>query len=172
LQREVEQAFKTNANIFFDMDIAETYDKGHGRIEERSCRIIRDLGKITICDEWIGLKSIVEVQRKVTEKGQVRESCNYYISSSLQSATSMLKSIRAHWGVESMHWSLDVVFKEDASGIRKDHSPANIATVRRFVFNILNIIKEKGRSKPSMMMAIGWSPEYLKRFINQLIDCS
>ena len=166
---EVEKAFATNAVNFFNIDSAETFDKGHGRQETRKCRVIRDVEKISGYQEWVGLKSIIEVRRSVVEKEKTTESINYYISSSSSSAASLLKSIRSHWSVESMHWIMDVVFGEDASKIRLGNGPANMATVRRFVLNILNGIKEKGQTRPKLMNSIGWSPHYLRRFIDALI---
>jgi len=172
LQSEVERAFQSDASEFFMMDIAQTHEKGHGRIETRKCRIIRDMSKINGSNKWPGLQSVIEVYRHTIEKGKASESINYYISSSLQSAEAMLKTIRAHWKVESMHWSLDVSFNKDASGIRKDHAPSNIANVRRFALNILNKMKGKKQSKPQLMKAIGWSQEYLHKFVNALKNYS
>ena len=168
LHSEVKRAFQSNEVELVTMDIAETHEKGHGRIETRKCRIIRDMNKINGSDKWRGLQSVIEVYRHTIEKGKTSESTNYYISSSLQNAKETLRTIRAHWGVESMHWSLDVSFNEDASGIHKDHAPSNIANVRRFVLNILNGMKGKNQSKPQLMKAIGWSPEYLHKFVNAL----
>ena len=167
---EIEKAFSTNAVNFFNMDSAETFDKGHGRQETRKCRVIRDIEKINGYKEWVGLKTIIEVKRSVVEKGKVTESINYYISSSSNGPESLLKSIRSHWGVESMHWIMDVVFGEDASGIRSKNAPANMAIIRRFVLNILNGIKDKRQSRPKLMKAIGWSPRHLRKFINSLIS--
>ena len=166
---EIEKAFATNAVQFFNMDLAETFDKGHGRQETRKCRVIRNMDKISGYKEWAGLKAIIEVKRSVVEKGKTTESINYYISSSSNGAASLLKSIRSHWKVESMHWVMDVVFGEDASKVRLGNGPANMAIVRRFVLNILNTIKEKRQTRPKLMNSIGWSPHYLRKFINALI---
>lgn len=170
LYNEVVQAFQIEGSEFLEMDTAETYDKGHGRIEERKCRVIRDINKISSSEQWAGLSSIIEIKRQVTEKTKVSESVNYYISSSNNSAKGMLKSIRSHWSIESMHWILDVVFNEDASSICAGNAPANMAIIRRFVLNILNRIKTKRETRPKMMLTMGWSPKNLKRFINALIN--
>ena len=169
LYHQVEKAFQTDATMFFNMDIAETYDKGHGRIEYRKCRVIHDLTKITECSKWAGIQSVIEVRRVVTEKEKISESTNYYISSSAQSAEAMLKSIRSHWAIESMHWILDVVFHEDKSGIRMGNAPANMAIIRRFVLNILTKIKQKRETRPLMMFAMGMTAKNVKRFADVLI---
>lgn len=91
------------------------------------------------------------------------------ITSVSVSAEAMLKSIRSHWGIESMHWVLDVVFNEDASSIRQGNAAANMVIIRGFVLNILNRIKTKRETEPKMMLTMGWSSNNLKRFINALI---
>jgi hypothetical protein len=45
--------------------------------------------------------------------------------------------VRGHWGVENcLHWRLDVLFKEDASRIRKGHAPAIMTTMRHLAMNL------------------------------------
>ena len=45
---------------------------------------------------------------------------------------------RSHWGVENkLHWSLDVVFHEDDSRIRKGHAPENMTVIRKIALNLL-----------------------------------
>jgi predicted transposase YbfD/YdcC len=169
LYNEVETAFKTNAILFFAMDTATTNEKGHGRIEERRCRVIQDLSKISNAAKWPGLRSVIEMKRRVSIKDKVTESTNYYISSSSGSAEQMMKLIRSHWKIESMHWMLDVVFKEDASSIYKGNIPANMAIVRRFVLNILGNMKGPRQTRPVLIKMIGWSQDYLHSFIQRLM---
>lgn len=172
LYNEVKTAFESNAETFFGMEFAKTSEKGHGRIEERSCRVIRDFTKIPSSTNWQGLASVIEIKRKTTIKDKVTEATNYYISSSIQQPEQMMRSIRSHWGIESMHWVLDVVFKEDASSMHKGNIPANMAITRRFVLNILGQMKRKGKSKPMLMNGIGWSQDYLHNFIQKLMKGS
>jgi predicted transposase YbfD/YdcC len=169
---QVETAFKTNAVQFFAMEAATTSESGHGRVEERRCRVIRDLSKISNAQHWPNMRCVVEMKREITVKGKVTESTNYYISSSDSGPEQMMKNIRSHWSIESMHWMLDVVCKEDASSMHKGNIPANMAVVRRFVLNILGAIKDKRQSRPLLSKMIGWSHQHLHKFIRKLITCS
>jgi predicted transposase YbfD/YdcC len=172
LHEEVKTLFSTKAEKFFAMEIAESHDKGHGRIEKRTCRIVRDLSKIPSAKVWLDLSCVIEIESAVETKGKITNSVNYYISSSTKSAEQIMKSIRSHWAIESMHWILDVVFKEDASSMYNGNVPANMALVRRFVLNILTQMKQPRETRPLLMKKIGWSPDHLHRFIQMLTNDS
>jgi predicted transposase YbfD/YdcC len=172
LYNEVEKAFSSDAEIFFDMDKETSEDKGHGRICKRTCRIISDLSKLPTVSLWSGAGSVIEIKSETTKKGLTALSTNYYISSSKDRAAIMMKNIRDHWKIESMHWMLDVVFKEDASSMNKGNVPANMAIIRRFILNILTNMKGKRETRPQLMKMIGWSTDYLLRFINLLVKHS
>ena len=67
----------------------------------------------------------------------------YYISSLSQTAQRGLSISRKHWHVENkLHWILDVQFSEDRSRISKDHSPANMAVIRRYAVNMISNYKK------------------------------
>lgn len=71
-----------------------------------------------------------------------------------------LEAIRAHWGIESMRWVLDAIFKEDQSRLRRGYGAQNMALVRRLAFNIVRA----GRGRKSIKTArkaAGWNPAFL-----------
>jgi predicted transposase YbfD/YdcC len=74
------------------------------------------------------------------------------------------EAIRAHWGVESLHWVLDVIFKEDQSRLRRGHGAQNMALVRRLAFNLVRAGKGK-KSIKTARKAAGWSPDFLASLI-------
>ena len=112
LYNEVEIAFESYPYIsFFTIDCATTNEQGHGRFEERRCRVINNLCRIKSSSQWPGMSSIIEMKRRTTIQGKVTEVTNYYISSLNSSAERIMQTIRSHWKIESMHWVLDVVLK-------------------------------------------------------------
>ena len=82
------------------------------------------------------------VYRKVTQKDKVTEEIQYYIGS-IDNVNQFAKAVRGHLGVESVHWSLDVTFKEEANKTRKDVAPQNLAVAKRIVLNMVRKEKEK-----------------------------
>ena len=118
-----------------------TVEKGHGRIEIREYIQTDDIDWFHEKDKWNGLKSIGMVRRTVEKNGKTTiENC-YYISS-LESPLEgecdlFAKAVRNHWGIESCHWMLDVVFKEDQSTVRKNNGAENLSMLRKIAMNIL-----------------------------------
>ena len=120
------------------------YDKGHGRIETRTCVVSNDVECLQKeYENWKTIQSIIKIDstREVTErcKTKTTQETRYYISS-LKNPTPKvaLRAIREHWGVEnSLHWILDMSFNEDYSRIRKENAPQVMAMLRHMALNIL-----------------------------------
>ena len=122
-------------------DFARTVSKNHGRRETRQCWVITDpdcLDYIQTRQQWAKLNAVVKVtaQREMATGTSVQS--GYYISSLASQAKTLLEAARSHWGIEnSLHWSLDVTFREDHSRVRKDHGPQNLAVLRQIALNML-----------------------------------
>ncbi len=115
----------------------ETIDKGHGRIEKRSYYLSGEIDWYADREKWAGLAGIGMVRSRVEINEKISEECRYFITS-LTDIASFSQAVRKHWGIEnSLHWCLDMTFREDYSRIRKDHSAENMAVVRHIVLNIL-----------------------------------
>ena len=116
-------------------------DGGHGRIEERTVYLSRDLSWLTTADDWKGLCSVglVEAKRtnEVTNKEQV-ESRYYIASDPSMTVERLMELIRRHWSVENeLHWVLDVEFAEDRSQIRSRNAAENFGALRRMALSLL-----------------------------------
>ena len=71
----------------------------------------------------------------------------YYICSAPLDIERIAKGARGHWGVESLHWLLDVEFKDDLSRYRSGHGAKNMAALRRFALNLVRASKVSGSVK-------------------------
>ena len=119
----------------------ETVNKGHGRIEIRRCWAISDplaFEALAYYDGWASLGSIAMIQRQRQFPHRLESETVYYLSSLPADAPRLLQASRAHWSVENtFHWTLDVIFHEDASRVRLDDAPENFAILRHIALNLL-----------------------------------
>lgn len=144
----------------FSTDFFESVEKGHGRIEQRQCFCINVEDYLDHVSEGFNdLKTIVKIHSTRDINGKIEEQSRYFISSLPCDARQAAHAARTHWSIEnSLHWRLDVVFKEDESRIRKDHAPENLAVIRRIALGLV-----KDRLPPKMTvkrarlrMALNW----------------
>ena len=131
-------AYVCNYFTFFAPSQAtSTRETGHGREETREYFLETDIDWMPDRLDWKGFAGIGMARSTVNSKGKTREETRYFITS-LTDVNEFARAVRSHWGIEnSLHWVLDVVFREDANRTRKDHSAENFAVVRRIALNIL-----------------------------------
>ena len=139
--------------FIFDED--ETVNGGHGRIETRKHLMSSDISWLQDKENWSGLKSIGMVESIREIKGECSHEKRYYISSLECDAKKFGSAVRSHWGIEnSLHWVLDIAFREDESRIRKGSAPENFAAIRHIALNLLRNNKTfKGSVKTKRLNA-------------------
>ena len=122
---------------------ASSIDCGHGRVERRTCWQSTYIDWFQERHLWKDLNSVCMVESEVYSKatGKTTTERRYFISSLGMNPQRALKTIRAHWGIESMHWTLDVSFDEDRSRARTKNAAENLAMLRHVVLNILRLDK-------------------------------
>lgn len=148
----------------------EEVDKGHGRIETRRCVASSQLDWLQQKPLWADLQSIamIEEVRQIGEKTSVE--CRFFISSLPADAKLIAASVRAHWAIENaLHWTLDVVFNEDLSRVRKDHAGLNMALIRHMTLNMLNNARKqlKGVGLKALRKKAGWGNASLEMILKQ-----
>lgn len=150
-------------------------DGGHGRVEVRRCWVTDDIDWLDRRDRWAGLQSLamVEAQRSenrwdedVSERIWTRTTQRrYYISSLPADARRIARAVRSHWGIEnSVHWVLDVSFREDASRIRKGEGPKNVGVLRRIAMNLVRQDERPGSLRQKRKRA-GWDDAYREEIL-------
>lgn len=119
------------------LEIAQSKDKGHGRYEIRTC-YIAPVPEDDALAGWSGLNIMIAVERRTRnlQTGEISYERSYYISSLLGTAKHLLQIIRSHWQIESMHWLLDVVFKEDACRVHDPNLQLNLNLLRKLALAI------------------------------------
>ena len=123
--------------------------------KKRSCRAAEAKWLAERHPDWKGLRSIAAVTaRRIDKKtgGESRET-RYYITSLDPDPKAILAATRAHWSVESFHWTLDVTFDEDRCRTRKDASALNFAVIRHTRYNILSVDKTRGSLRRKRLRA-------------------
>lgn len=151
-----------------EYDYCQTIEKDHGRIEGRRCWITEDTEWFTEKAEWSGLRSfiMVEAEREVLGQAATVER-RYFISSLPADARQALRAVRSHWQVEnSLHWVLDVAFREDACRTRTGHAPENLATLRHMAVNLLKQERSCKLGVKSKRLKAGWDESYMLKVLN------
>ena len=144
----------------------EQTNKDHGRIETRRCWQV-DLSSLEgrwsdVIEQWKGLSSIVCIESVRQIGTETSVEIRYHLSSLFGNARKALESVRSHWGIEnSVHWVLDVTMNEDASRIRKDNAPQNLATLRHIALNLCRQEKSCKKGVRAKLHKAAWNDAYL-----------
>ena len=90
-------------------------------------------------DSWCKLTSIGQVITMVEQGGDLKIGIRFYISSLRPRVKRFANAVRSHWTIEnSLHWVLDMTFREDDSRLHKGHGAENMALLRRLVVSLLH----------------------------------
>jgi predicted transposase YbfD/YdcC len=128
----------------------QTTDHGHGRRDERSYFVARVPSDFAAKQEWPWIKAIGTAVRITTHAdGSQSDEVRYYVLSRFLSGKRFGEAVRSHWSIESMHWVLDVTFREDQSRTRERILGNNLSWLRRFAVTLLkrHPIKDSIRGK-------------------------
>lgn len=140
-QKHFHQAVQSSFQELKADSESESVGKDHGRIETRTCKIIHDLSLIPMSNDWKDLHSLIQIQskRELLAKDKVEQETRYYVASLKTDAKHFNRLVRGHWAIENqLHWSLDVIFREDLSRKRSGESAENFALIRKMTLNLLN----------------------------------
>lgn len=139
----------------------QTVDGDHGRIETRNTTVIHDVAWLQKRHNWPGLNAVVVVD-SIRETGdKVERETRFYITSLMLVASLLGPVVRSHWAIEnSLHWVLDMVFRDDECRLRTDHAPANFTTVKHMAHNLIRKDPTKASLRLKRKIA-AWDDDFL-----------
>lgn len=143
----------------------ETRDESHGRIDERSYYITRTPRDFAAAADWPKVKALGYAMRwTVHADGQETSEVRYYIVTRYLSSKRFAEAVRGHWSIESMHWVLDVTFREDDSRTRERTMGNNLSWLRRFAVTMLkrHSVRDSIRGK---MLRCAYSTDFLTEIL-------
>ena len=150
LYEDIELFFSTESST---CDNAKTTEKSHGRYETRECWINTEIDWLYNKDNWAGISGIGMIRSERQQAGSeaAENAVKYFIfSDKNMTAMELLSANRSHWGIEnSLHWVLDMNFREDESRMRLGNCATNMNVFRHLA---LNLIKSEKSTKASVNM--------------------
>jgi predicted transposase YbfD/YdcC len=113
---------------------------------------------------FANIKTTLKVHARTEYVDRCSFDKRYYISSAPLDIERIARGTRGHWGVESMHWLLDVEFKDDLSRYRTGPGANNMAIVRRFALGLVRADKSEG-SVETRRKTASWRPDFLLQIL-------
>lgn len=152
------------------INVYQTIEKDHGRIEKRKYLISSDIDYLTGRENWKNLKTIGKVESTREINGKRSSETRYYILDQNMTAEEMSRIVRGHWEIENnLHWVLDVHFREDACKVKAEKAMHNLALIRKICYNLMKLDKRFDKKKKmtykKMSMLYNCYLEYIEELI-------
>ena len=147
----------------------KTIENAHGQTEIREYYQTERIGWLSQKKEWEGLKSIGMEEKTIQRDGKEKKEYRYYISSLKEDEELFSRAVRGHWSVESMHWHLDVTFKEAANTTLDKQAAENLNIIRKWCISILKMVEifRPNLSMKKKRFVISMNPE---EFLEQVLS--
>jgi predicted transposase YbfD/YdcC len=169
LEGEVEEAFiDADACDYAGVDsqVLETVERGHGRRETRRYRTLGDLSGVPRSALWEGMNMIGMVESRREVNGKVSTETRFYLGSIGTDVAGFARAARDHWGIENtLHWSLDVAFREDDSRVRNPAARENLAVLRHIALSRLKQDQHTKLGIQNKRLRAAWDDRYLAELL-------
>lgn len=139
--------------------------KQHGRLDHYTYYQLPAPAELPGHAAWKKLQTLGVAIRVSQHDEQETADVRFYINSLPLDVKLFSKSVRGHWGIENtLHWSLDVTFREDDSRVRERNLTNNMAWLKRFAISLLKQVQDK-RSVAMRRRVCGWNEDYLAQVL-------
>src|SRR3954464_5907178 len=150
----------------------DAFDDSHGRLVRRRVVASPAVGELEPLHEWPDLRALLAVEtiRSINGTDKVETEIRYFLTSCDDDAAVLGRAIRRHWTIENtLHWVLDVTFREDDSRVRHRTAARNLALLRKLALNLIaadrssqTSLRSSGRRKKA-----AWNDDYMLRIITR-----
>jgi predicted transposase YbfD/YdcC len=144
-----------------------TIDGDRSRIETRTTTVIHDVGWLRDRHDWPRLKAVVVVDSSREINGKTEHKTRLYLTSLIMVAALLGPVVRSHWAIEnSLHWVMDMMFRDDECRVRTDHAPANFTTIKHITHNLLRTATSKDSMRLRRKVS-AWDDDFLAGIITR-----
>ncbi len=144
----------------------DSSEKGHGREDSRVYAICPVPESVKDLERWNRVRAIGMATNISVRDGKEHTEIRYYILTRYVSGKRFADAARGHWGIEnSLHWQLDVTFREDDCRVRKGHADANLSVIRRFALSMLKNEKSEKLGIKNKRLLAAWDTDYLAKVL-------
>jgi predicted transposase YbfD/YdcC len=159
-------AAEQKAKDFADATVSRhtEVDGDHGRIETRTTTVIHDIAWLKD-HQWPGLTSVVMVESTREIDTKIERATRFYITSLALPAHQVGPIVRSHWAIEnSLHWVMDMAFRDDECRVRTHNAPANFTTLKHMSHNLIRRAPSKDSLRVRRKIA-AWNDDCLASLI-------
>lgn len=150
-------------------DVHTTTEQAHGGTEQRDVRVIEIPEDSPHRQAWKDLRTLAVVLKRTQRDGLESFETRFYLSSLPPDAKLLSRAIRAHWGIEnSLHWSMDVTFREDAHRLLNRHGVQNLSAIRRLAVSILRRDTSSKIGAKNKRFKAALNPDYILSVLQNL----
>lgn len=168
LHAEVQHTWaEATANAMRDIrhETLTTRETAHGRTETRRYTLITDFDHIDYLnrhERWFKLAAIGIVERTRKMHDTVEQEVSFFVTSLTAGVERFADAVRRHWGIEnSLHWVLDIAFREDDHRGRTGFEPENFTVLRHFALNLIKLETLVTDSLSGKRQRAGWDNDYM-----------
>jgi predicted transposase YbfD/YdcC len=142
-------------------------DADHGRIETSTTTVIHVVDLLRQRHDWPGLNAVVMVESQRDRGDKIERETRFYLNSLALMASMLAPVIPAHWAIEnSLHWVLNLVFRDDECRLRTDHAPASFYTIKHMAQNLIR--RAPGNTSLRLKRkTAGWDDDFVASLISQ-----
>ena len=152
--------------------VFDAFDETHGRLVRRRAFVTDDPDLIGALDGWPRLTKVIAVET-ITSVNHIHGGVcgfsidiRYFLTSLAMEGAALAAAVRNHWAIEnSLHWVLDIDFREDACRVRDRNAAANLSVIRKIAINLVKADKSKKGSIKGRRKAAGWDNAYMQKII-------